>query len=94
MIYVELARAGRPGDVMSFAWWFDTPTEALSERYEDQATSALGILRGIGRRDVYVLLWGATCVVGLPQLALGLGVSVCVTYFALGLAHVIAINRD
>jgi len=93
MIYIELARAGRPGDVMSFAWWFDKPSEALTERYEDQTTSLLGILRGLGRRDVYVLLWGACCVIGFPFGAIALGVGLCATYFGMGIGHVSARRR-
>jgi hypothetical protein len=93
MIYLELARVGRPGDVMSFAWWFDKPSEALTERYEDQTTSFLGIVRGLGRRDVYVLLWGACCVVGFPFGAFALGVGLCATYFGMGIGHVRARMR-
>ncbi len=93
MIYIELWRAGRPGDVMSFAWWFDKPSEALTERYEDQTTSLVGILRGLGRRDVYVLVWGACCALGFPLGALGLGVGVCATYFGMGVGHVLARRR-
>lgn len=93
MIYVELWKAGRPGDVMSFAWWFDKPSEALTERYDDQTTSVLGILRGLGRRDVYVLVYGACCTLLFPFGALALGVGVCATYFGMGVGHVMARRR-
>ncbi|MGE0868620.1 MAG: CDP-alcohol phosphatidyltransferase family protein [Kofleriaceae bacterium] len=92
MIYWDRARAGKPGDVMSFAWWFDKPDEDLAFRYETAAPrpSLLSIVRGLGRRDLYVLVWAASCIAGLNVVAVSLGIALGVVYFALAIAHVIA----
>lgn len=89
MIYRAVARAGNPGDVMAFQWWFDNPQEQLAERFETRLTP-LAVARSLGRRDLYVLVWGVTCVAGLPAIAFGLGVAISVGYFGLAVAHVIA----
>jgi phosphatidylglycerophosphate synthase len=93
MIYLELARAGRPGDVMSFAWWFDKAEEALTERYEVAKPSPLAIVRGVGRRDLYVLIYGATCMVGIPVVGLVIGSAVGGSYFVLAIAHLYVTRR-
>ncbi|MGE0550688.1 MAG: CDP-alcohol phosphatidyltransferase family protein [Kofleriaceae bacterium] len=92
MIYWDRARAGKSGDVMSFAWWFDKPDEDLAFRYETAAPkpSLLSIVRGLGRRDLYVLVWAASCISGLPVVGAGLGIVLGVVYFALAVAHMIA----
>ncbi len=93
MIYRAVARAGRPGDVISFRWWFDKADDELAERYDTRFT-LLSLFRGIGRRDLYVLLWGAACVAQVPLVAVGLGSAIFVTNFGLGVAHLIATRRQ
>ena len=88
MIYRDVARAGKPGDVMAFRWWIDSADQELAERY-DTTTSTLTTIRGLGRRDLYVLLWGASCMLGLAPAAFGLGVIICAAYFGLAVVHVI-----
>jgi phosphatidylglycerophosphate synthase len=92
MIYRDVARAGKPGDVMAFKWWFDDAGDELAERY-DTSTSVLSLVRALGRRDLYVLVWSAACLATFPIVALGLGVGVCGAYFGLGIAHVIVSGR-
>jgi phosphatidylglycerophosphate synthase len=88
MIHISVARLGKPGDIMAFKWFFDEADEALSERFET-GTSVLGVLRAVGRRDLYVLLWSACCLVGLPVVALVLGVAISAIYFTLSVAHLV-----
>ena len=89
MIYRDVARAGKPGDVMAFKWWFDTAGEELAERY-DTSTSVLSMVRALGRRDLYVLVFSASCLALFPYVALGLGAAIGGAYFVLGIIHVIA----
>ncbi len=92
LIHVDVARRGKPGDVMAFKYWFDSVDDGLVERFESHA-SALGVLRAIGRRDLYVLLWSACCLGGLPLAALGLGVVISAAHFSLVVVHVVVMNR-
>ncbi|MBS1118841.1 MAG: uncharacterized protein H6Q90_1069 [Deltaproteobacteria bacterium] len=92
MIHIAVARLGKPGDIMVFRWWFDEADEALAERF-DTKMSVLGLLRAVGRRDLYVLLWSAFCVAGLPVVALGLGVAISAIYFSLMLVHLAVVRR-
>ena len=92
MIYRDVARAGHPGDVMAFRWWFDRDDDTLAERFE-QRISPLAVVRMLGRRDLYVLVWGASCVAGVPLVALGLGVAISVGYFALAVIHTVVRGR-
>jgi len=92
MIHLDVARRGRPGDIMSFKWFFDTEGEDLAERFET-SLSARQLLRSSGRRDFYILLWSATCLAGVPVVGLVFGVGVSVGYFGLAVAHVIVTRR-
>ena len=83
--YVEVARAGRPGDVMAFRWWFERGEET-SEVYAD-FRSPLTWVRSLGRRDTYCLVFGALCLAGLGVPALLLGCAICFGYFAMLLLH-------
>lgn len=89
MIYRDVARAGKPGDVMAFKWWFDDADDELAERY-DTSTSVLSMVRALGRRDLYVLVWSAACLATFPVAGLGLGVAIGVAYFGLGIVHIFA----
>lgn len=93
MIYRDVARAGKPGDVMAFRWWFDDAGDELADRYETRA-SALSVLRALGRRDLYVLIYAAACMATVPIVALGLGIGIGVGYFGLGIGHVMASARS
>ncbi|CAN5914115.1 hypothetical protein BH11MYX3_BH11MYX3_12820 [soil metagenome] len=94
MIHVDVARRGKPGDIMAFKWFFDTAGEELAERFETEAPSILGIGRAFGRRDMYILVWTITCAAGVPVIGLCLGVIVGVGYFGLAIAHVIVTRRS
>lgn len=92
MIHVDVALRGRPGDVFSFRWWFDKEGEELAERFEVDL-SVGSVLRSTGRRDMYCLLWAASCLAGVPIAALILGAILSVGQFALAVLHVTAMLR-
>jgi hypothetical protein len=90
MIYRDVARAGKPGDVMAFKWWFDDAGDELAERFDTSRPSALSMVRALGRRDLYVLVWSASCLATFPVVGLGLGVAIGAGYFGLGIVHILA----
>lgn len=92
MIHVDVARRGKPGDVMSFKWFFDTAGEDLADRF-DTSQSVAGVARAFGRRDLYVLVYAATCIAGVPVAGLVLGIALSLAYFVLGVAHVVVSAR-
>lgn len=94
MIHLDVARAGRPGDIMSFTWFFDTGGEDLGERFETGKPSVMGLVRSAGRRDFYILVWTVTCLAGVPVVGLVLGIAVSLGYFGLGAAHVLLRRRS
>lgn len=85
--YVEVARAGKPGDVMAFRWWYERGQET-SEVYAD-LRSPLTWIRSLGRRDTYCLVFGALCLADLGVPALLLGCAICFGYFALLCLHLL-----
>jgi phosphatidylglycerophosphate synthase len=89
--YVEVAAAGRPGDVMAFRWWFERG-EAATEVYADYR-SPLTWLRSLGRRDTYCLVFGALCLAGWGIPALFLGVAISGSYFAMLCMHLLLRDR-
>lgn len=91
-IYVAVARMGKPGDVLAFRWWFDKADDQLVERFEHKLTP-LAVVRSLGRRDAYCLVWTATCVTGVPGVGLGLGVAVATSYVVLAIGHLAAKRR-
>jgi hypothetical protein len=91
MIHVDVARRGKAGDILSFQWFFDEANEDLAERFETTG-SVLGTLRATGRRDFFLLAWGALCIASLPGVAILFGLAVGVTYFGLAVAHVFAVK--
>lgn len=93
MIHIDVARAGKPGDIMSFTWFFDTGGEDLADRFETTTPSVMSLVRSAGRRDFYILVWAATCLAGVPVVGLCLGIAVSVGYFGLAAAHVIVKRR-
>lgn len=85
--YVEVARAGRPGDVMAFRWWFESGEETTAV-YAD-LRSPLTWIRSLGRRDTYCLVFGALCLADLGVPALFLGCAICFGYFAMLCLHLL-----
>jgi phosphatidylglycerophosphate synthase len=85
--HVTVALMGKPGDVLAFKWWFDSADESLADRF-DTGTSLAGVLRAFGRRDLYCLVYAASCVVQVPVAGLFLGAINAVIHFALLVAHV------
>jgi phosphatidylglycerophosphate synthase len=92
MIHIDVARRGKPGDVLAFRWWFDGEDEALAERFDVRLTAG-HVLRSLGRRDLYVLVWSAGCLAGVPLAALGLGVVLAAGQFGLAVVH-LAVTRS
>jgi phosphatidylglycerophosphate synthase len=86
IVYRGAAAAGKPGDVMAFRWWFEAQVQETVDLYQ-RPTHPLLHLRALGRRDLYVLIYCASCLLGWPVVALGLGSLVGGGYFALSLAH-------
>ena len=86
MIYVDVARRGKPGDIMAFHWWLDADDDTLEERFNPGVTP-MTVVRALGRRDLYGLTFGVTCLAGVPQVAFGLGVAICLGYAALAVLH-------
>ena len=91
MIHVDVARRGKPGDVMAFKWFFDSADEDLAERF-DTGTSLAGIGRAFGRRDMYILVWAVTCAAGVPVIGLCLGLVISFAYLGLAIVH-LAVSR-
>lgn len=87
MIYVDVARQGKFGDVMAFHWWFDKADESLADRFVARVTP-MTVVRGLGRRDLYVLVFAASCLATVPWVGFGLGLALCVGYAGLALVHV------
>jgi phosphatidylglycerophosphate synthase len=92
MIHIDVAKRGKLGDVLAFKWFFDKD-ESLVDRF-DTGTSLFGVGRAFGRRDLYVLVWAATCVVGVPIVGLCLSIVLSAAYFGLSVAHVILTRRS
>ncbi len=94
MIHLDVARAGRPGDIMSFTWFFDTGGEDLGDRFDTGKPDLMSLVRSAGRRDFYILVWTVTCFAGVPVVGLVLGIAVSLGYFGLGAAHVVLKRRS
>lgn len=92
MIFRAVARIGRPGDVMAFRWFFDRADAALAERFEHKLTP-MAVVRSLGRRDAYVIVWAIACLAGVLEPALVLALIVAYGYFGLSLAHRVARAR-
>ena len=92
MIHVDVARQGKIGDIMAFKWFFDPPDEELAERFHTKG-SLVGTIRAFGRRDLYVLVWVASCLAGAPIIGLGLSVVLSTVYFGLTIAHLVVVRR-
>ena len=51
--------------------------------------SIVSALRSLGRRDTYMLVFGASCIAGLPEVAFTLGVVNSAVYFAIAVIHLV-----
>jgi phosphatidylglycerophosphate synthase len=89
--YVEVAHAGKPGDVMAFRWWFESGEETQAV-YADMR-SPLTWARSLGRRDTYCLVFGGLCLADLGIPALFLGCAICFGYFAMLCLHLLYTRR-
>jgi hypothetical protein len=85
--HTAVALMGKPGDVLAFKWWFDSADDTLAERF-DTKTSVLGLLRSVGRRDLYVLIYAVSCMAMIPHVGLFIGAANAIVHFALLVAHV------
>jgi hypothetical protein len=92
MIHVDVARRGKAGDILAFKWFFDSEGEALSDRFETKGSVA-GTVRAFGRRDLYVLVWVASCFAGIPLIGLVLSIALSTVYFCLAIAHLVVMRR-
>jgi hypothetical protein len=91
VIYEGARRAGQPGDVMAFRWWFERG-EATDSVYGDPL-DPLTLVRSIGRHDAYVTLYGAFLLAGWPLGVVALGGAITAGYFALTCMHLVALAR-
>ncbi len=87
--YLGARAAGHPGDVMAFRWWFEHDVSSPTEAY-DKPLSLGTAMRALGRRDSYMLVFGASCILAIPQVAFALGVVNCAVYFSLAVIHLVA----
>ena len=92
MIHIDVARRGKPGDILAFKWFFDTEGEDLADRFETKQ-SVMGTVRAFGRRDMYGFVWTMTCVIGAPVIGLCLSIALSWAYFGLAVAHLIVTRR-
>lgn len=87
IVYRDVARAGTPGDVLAFHWWFERQAVDNTERFAFRQ-SPLAAVRAIGRRDLYVLLFAVGCLAGFPAGVLLLGVGLGLAYGTMTALHV------
>lgn len=90
VLYWQVTRVG--GDFLGFRWWFETDVATVDEVYD--STSPLTWLRSLGRRDVYLFLWGVLCAAGgvagaagYVVGAAGYAVAISAVYVAMTLIH-------
>lgn len=91
VIYDGAARAGAPGDVMAFRWWFERGQETTQVFGDPLAP--LTLVRSIGRHDAYVTLYGAFCLAGWPLGVVLLGAVTTAGYAVLAGLHVALVRR-
>ncbi len=88
VLYANVRRLG--GDFLKFRWWFETDVASVDQVYD--LRSPLAWVRSLGRRDVYLFLWGVLCVAALPQIAAGYSVAISGVYTAMTVIHLV-VNR-
>ena len=89
--YRGAAKLGHPGDVMAFRWWFESAQET-EEVYEK--ITPLTLLRSLGRRDTYTLIFSISFIAGVPMIALLLGIANAVGHAALAVLHLLLNNKS
>jgi phosphatidylglycerophosphate synthase len=88
VLYWQVRRAG--GDFWNFRWWFESDVGSLDEVYD--MSSPMTWVRSLGRRDVYLFLWGVACVVGLPVVAAAYAVGIAGVFTVMTVLH-LALSR-
>ncbi len=83
ILYLNVRRLG--GDFLRFRWWFETEVASIDAVYD--LRSPLTWIRSLGRRDVYLFLWGVLCVAALPEAAAGYAVAISAVYTAMTIIH-------
>jgi len=91
VIYHGAARAGAPGDVMAFRWWFDSGD--TTEVYGNPL-APLTLVRSLGRHDAYVTLFGAFAVAGWPLGVVLLGAANAAGYQIIATLHLLFGRRS
>ncbi len=89
--YVTVLAQGHGGDVLAFRWWFEREKSGSEEVYGK--LTPLVMVRSLGRRDTYVLLYGALCLAGWPLGALVLGTLIAGSYGVLFALHLVCSAR-
>lgn len=90
VIYHGAAKAGAPGDVMAFRWWFDSGD--TTEVYGNPL-APLTLVRSLGRHDAYVTLFGAFAVAGWPLGVVLLGAANAAGYQVIATLHLLLGRR-
>jgi len=85
VLYGNVRRLG--GDFLRFRWWFEREVASIDAVYDMR--SPLTWVRSLGRRDVYLFLWGVLCVAGLPVVAAGYAVGISGVYTAMTVIHLV-----
>lgn len=85
VLYWQVTRAG--GDFWNFRWWFESDVASLDEVYD--MASPMTWFRSLGRRDVYLFLWGVLVAVGLVPVAAGYAVAMAALFTGMTLVHLI-----
>jgi len=83
VLYLNVRRLG--GDFLRFRWWFEAEVASIDAVYD--LRSPLTWVRSLGRRDVYLFLWGVLCVAALPQVAAGYALAISAVYTAMTVIH-------
>jgi phosphatidylglycerophosphate synthase len=91
VIYDGAARAGQPGDVMAFRWWFERDQQTTE--VFGNPLAPLTLIRSLGRHDAYVTLYGAFCLAGWPLGVVLLGSATTAGYTALAAMHLVLVRR-
>jgi phosphatidylglycerophosphate synthase len=82
-LYVQVRRLG--GQFNQFRWWFEAEVGSIDEVYDPRSPKTW--LRSFARRDVYLLLWAALCLAGLPVVATAYADVVSLGYLIVTVLH-------
>jgi len=87
VIYRGAARAGTPGDVLGFRWWFERG-QATDHVY-GSPLAPLTLIRSLARHDAYVTLYGAFALAGWPLGVVLLGSVNAAAYLVIASLHLV-----